>query len=181
MNENHENQESQQEQQDIFPFLQEIECPFCHRIFTSFPMDVKVFECGWCRNRVAVVTIRPGFDIKRFFSMRFFFFYFIMFTNPDLLSAKKLVPLKDSVEENRKNLYVAMEMFFFSILYITICDYMQSNGSTKLIFNCVFFPAIPLVIGFIYYFFFASAEKMLLEPSVPVIRPGREGELPLQT
>ncbi len=163
--------------EDMSEFFQEPECPFCHGKFPAFPAGVKVFECGWCRNRVAVVKKKPAIRWKNFLTGKSSLLYYFMLNHTDYLSKVMLVPLVESVDENRKNLFVSMEMFFFAIVYITLCDYMQSNGSTSPLFNCVFFPAIPLVIGFVYYYFFISAEKKLLEPLVPVIRPGEVNNL----
>lgn len=146
-------------------------CPFCKGSFTKIPDRVKIFECGWCRNRLTVEHIIPALSMKNIFSSVSPILYHIFLSNPESLIMKKIVSFGESWKENQKNMFVVIEMSVLCIIYTLISYYMDEHGSKLIIFTKPFFSTIPFIIALFYYIGYCMRRKELENPEIPVIRP----------
>lgn len=146
-------------------------CPFCKGEFSTIPAFVKIFDCGWCSNRLVVVEDVPALYWKNFFSQSAMVLSYLFMANPETLVMRKIVPFGDSLKENQKNLFVVFEMAVICVVYMFFSLYIKSYHNDLLIFTHPIFLAIPMGIGVYYFVVYTNRRLELLKPDIPVFRP----------
>ena len=148
-----------------------LSCPFCNGSFSKIQDDVKVFECGWCKNRLVIEYTIPALYWKNIFPSVSPLIYHTFLSKPEALVAKKIVSYGESWKENHKNIYVVIEMCILCIIYTLVSYYMDKQGSRLILFTKPIFSTIPFIIGLFYYLVYSFRRKELENPDIPVIRP----------
>jgi hypothetical protein len=152
--------------------LSGLSCPFCNGKFKNIPYDSDVFLCGDCRNRLVVKKELPRPGCRAIIAAHLSFLKGFQKSESGVPVTRRIISYGEASWENHKNnYYVMIEMCVLSCIYAALSLFMQRQGSTLLIFNNLFFPAIPMGIAVYYNYMFNSRRQELMREDVPVIMP----------